>query len=331
MGGKARAMGTRRESGDRSCQRWSGSTLSRAKEDIMRKSQSRSIIQILLLTLFMAIFAAIAGAGASCTVEGKVIDPLGAAVANAEVTLLQDRKAVSSTRANAEGNFTFFPVEPGQYLIRATAPGFATQESSTMNLAAAQTVSIEVTLQVGTLRQQVVVSDTGTSLPESQVGASVTVLDQSELDAFNKLDLPEVLRQVPGLAVVQTGERGGTTLVFARGGNTEFNKVLIDGIPANDIGGAFEFANLAASGVNQVEVFRGEQRSVWSRRPGERHPNHDPPGLFHDSPADLLHRRRQFQHAAPGRFAGRRFSPIRLFRGFHALRHPKQPSQQLLS
>ena len=229
----------------------------------MRKVQSRSTLQILLLTLFIAIFAAIAGAKASGTVEGKVIDPLGAAVANAEVTLLQDRKAVSSSRANAEGNFTFFPVEPGQYLIRATAPGFATQESSTMNLAAAQTVSIEVTLQVGTLRQQVVVSDTGTSLPESQVGASVTVLDQSELDAFNKLDLPEVLRQVPGLDVVQTGERGGTTLVFARGGNTEFNKVLIDGIPANDIGGAFEFANLAASGVNQVEVFRGANSVLY--------------------------------------------------------------------
>ena len=63
-------------------------------------------------------------------------------------------------------------------------------------------------LQIGTLRQQIVVSDTGTSLPESQVGASVTVLDQSELDAFNKLDLLEALRQVPGLAIVQTGERG---------------------------------------------------------------------------------------------------------------------------
>jgi len=229
----------------------------------MLKSQCGFTIQIPLLTLFIAIFAAIAGAKASGTVEGKVIDPLGAAVANADVTLLQDRKAVSSTRANAEGNFTFFPVEPGQYLIRVAAPGFATEESSTMNLAGAQTVSIEVTLQVGTLRQQVVVSDTGTSLPESQVGASVTVFDQSELDAFNKLDLLEVLRQVPGLAVVQTGERGATTPVFARGGNSEFNKVLIDGIPANDIGGAFEFANLSASGANQVEVFRGANSVLY--------------------------------------------------------------------
>ena len=229
----------------------------------MSTSQCRSTIPILLLTLFMAIVAAIAGARASGTVEGKVIDALGAAVANADVTLLQERRAVSSTRTNREGNFTFFPVETGQFFIRVAAPGFATQESSTMNVTAAQTVSVEVTLQVGTLRQQIVVTDTGTSLPESQVGASVTVFDQSELDAFNKLDLLDVLRQVPGLAVVQTGERGGTTSVFARGGNSEFNKVLIDGIPANDIGGAFEFGNLSASGANQVEVFRGANSVLY--------------------------------------------------------------------
>jgi iron complex outermembrane receptor protein/vitamin B12 transporter len=68
---------------------------------------------------------------------------------------------------------------------------------------------------------------------------------------------------VPGLAVVQTGERGGTTSVFARGGTSDFNKVLIDGIPANDIGGAFEFANLSASGANQVEVYRGANSVLY--------------------------------------------------------------------
>jgi iron complex outermembrane receptor protein/vitamin B12 transporter len=91
----------------------------------------------------------------------------------------------------------------------------------------------------------------------------VTVLDQSELDAFNKLDLLDVLRQVPGLAVIQTGERGGTSLVFARGGTSDFNKVLIDGIPANDIGGIVEFANLSASGANQVEVYRGANSVLY--------------------------------------------------------------------
>jgi outer membrane cobalamin receptor len=42
--------------------------------------------------------------------------------------------------------------------------------------------------------------------------------------------------------VVQTGGRGGATSLFVRGGASNFTKVLIDGVPANDIGGAFDFA-----------------------------------------------------------------------------------------
>jgi iron complex outermembrane receptor protein/vitamin B12 transporter len=229
----------------------------------MRKSESRSTIHILLLTFVITVFASVAWANAAGTVVGKVVDPLGAVVPKADVTLLQNGKVVGVTKTDQEGNFAFSPVDVGQYLVRVEAPGFAQQESQPVHLAPARTVSIEVILQIGTLRQQIVVSDTGTNLPESQVGASVTVIDQSELDAFNKLDLLDALRQVPGLAVVQTGERGGTTSVFARGGTSDFNKVLIDGIPVNDIGGMFEFANLSASGANQVEVFRGANSVLY--------------------------------------------------------------------
>ena len=226
-------------------------------------SKFRSGSTLLLLTFFITVFASIAGASSMGKVKGKVFDPLGAVIPNADITLLQNGKVVGVTKTNLEGSFAFSSVGAGQYQVQVKAPGFAQQESHPVHLATGRTVSINVMLQVGILRQQIVVSDTGSDLPESQVGASVTVIDQSELDAFNKLDLVDVLRQVPGLAVAQTGERGGTTWVFARGGNNEFNKVLIDGIPANDIGGAFEFANLSASGVDQVEVFRGANSVLY--------------------------------------------------------------------
>ena len=229
----------------------------------MRKSESGSTTHILLLTFVITVFASVAWADAAGTVVGKVVDPLGAVVPNANVTLLQNGKVVGVTKTDQEGNFAFSPVDVGQYLVRVESPGFAQQESRAVYLAPARTVSIEVILQVGTLRQQIVVTDTGTSLPASQVGASVTVIDQSELDAFNKLDLLDVLRQVPGLAVAQYGERGSLTSVFARGGTSDFNKVLVDGIPADDIGGAVDFSNLSASGVNQVEVFRGANSVLY--------------------------------------------------------------------
>ncbi|HEX8797682.1 MAG TPA: TonB-dependent receptor, partial [Terriglobales bacterium] len=77
------------------------------------------------------------------------------------------------------------------------------------------------------------------------------------------LTVSDNLREVPGLQVVQTGQRGGTTSLFVRGGNSDFNKVLIDGIPMNDIGGSFEFANLSDAGVEQVEILEGPNSVLY--------------------------------------------------------------------
>ena len=96
-----------------------------------------------------------------------------------------------------------------------------------------------------------------------QVGASVGVIDPKQLQDLNKLDVLEVLRTVLGTQIVQTGQRGGITSVFVRGGNADFNKVLVDGIPVNDVGGAFEFANFAVSGVDHLEILRGSNNVLY--------------------------------------------------------------------
>ncbi|MDE3181364.1 MAG: TonB-dependent receptor plug domain-containing protein, partial [Acidobacteriota bacterium] len=197
------------------------------------------------------------------SIQGRVLDPLGAAVPNAKVVLLRQQKAVSQTRTNSQGHFVFASCLPGRYHVHVEAKGFSPQNSRSVFLSARGRVTVSVMLPVGLLRQQVVVLDTGTKLPESQVGASVSVIDHQELDALNKLDVADALRLLPGVQVVQTGERGSTTSVFVRGGNADFNKVLFDGIPANDIGGAFEFANAATSGVDSVEVLRGPNSVVY--------------------------------------------------------------------
>src|SRR4029077_19096107 len=51
--------------------------------------------------------------------------------------------------------------------------------------------------------------------------------------------------------------------LFVRGGESNFSKVLIDGIPVNDVGGGFEFANLGSTGVDRVEVLRGPNSVLY--------------------------------------------------------------------
>ena len=51
--------------------------------------------------------------------------------------------------------------------------------------------------------------------------------------------------------MTQTGQMGSTTALFIRGGDSDANKVLVDGIPAGFVGGFAEFATLAATGIGQ--------------------------------------------------------------------------------
>ncbi|HVZ23798.1 MAG TPA: TonB-dependent receptor plug domain-containing protein [Vicinamibacterales bacterium] len=127
-------------------------------------------------------------------------------------------------------------------------------------LANAQSPGDATPLQV---TETVVVTAAASGVPQSQTGAPVTVLDSRTLDALNKIDVAEALRLVPGAQVVQEGARGGTTSLFMRGGNGTFNKVLVDGIPVNDIGGGFDYAHLTVTGIDHVEVLRQTNSVVY--------------------------------------------------------------------
>src|SRR5206468_3009496 len=66
-----------------------------------------------------------------------------------------------------------------------------------------------------------------------------------------------------GVAVVRTGNTGGITTLFTRGGNSDYTKVLVDGIPVNQPGGAYDFAHLPTDNVSTIEVVRGPQSALF--------------------------------------------------------------------
>jgi iron complex outermembrane receptor protein/vitamin B12 transporter len=189
------------------------------------------------------------------TIAGAVIDPLGARVAGATVVLAREAGPTAQTTTDAQGQFVFDAVESGRYQLSVTAPGFEPQTTPSFFAGAGRTTE-DVSLRIGALEQDVVVTAEATPVPASQIGAPVTVIDRETIEALAKPDVLEALRLVPGTNVVQTGARGGVTSLFVRGGDSSFNKVLMDGVPANDIGGAFSFAEVTTTGVDRVEVLR---------------------------------------------------------------------------
>ena len=71
-----------------------------------------------------------------------------------------------------------------------------------MFVAAGAHAAIEVGLQIGAVTQHVVVSATAGEVPQSQVGAAVTVIDSTLIQTLGNTDLLEPLRTVPGAAIV---------------------------------------------------------------------------------------------------------------------------------
>ena len=216
-----------------------------------------------MLTLLLSIGLGTARAAADGTITGAVVDALGGRVAGASIKLLRDGQSVATTSSDAQGAFVFTSVGEGRYQLEVSSAGFDVRVTEPMFVGASSRVTTDVRLQIGPLAQELVVTAAATAVPQSQIGAPVTVIDASMLDALGNTDLLEPLRTVPGAQIVQTGGRGGGTSLSVRGGASNFNKVLIDGVPANDVGGAYDFADLATTGIASVEVLRGSNSVLY--------------------------------------------------------------------
>ena len=115
-------------------------------------------------------------------------------------------------------------------------------------------------------QESVIVSATRVPTPAVEVASSITVITAADIEARQQRTISDVLKDVPGLNVVQTGGPGGVTSVFIRGTNSNHTKVLIDGIDVSDPttpNGAFDYSHLLAADIQQLEVLRGPQSGLY--------------------------------------------------------------------
>ncbi len=109
----------------------------------------------------------------------------------------------------------------------------------------------------------VVVTATKTEVPVKQVAASVTVITKEEIEARQVTQVSDLLRDVPGLSARQQSSRGSIVTVFPRGGNSNFNLVLIDGVKVNDAGGFYDFSDLSTDNIERIEIVRGPHSALY--------------------------------------------------------------------
>jgi vitamin B12 transporter len=104
---------------------------------------------------------------------------------------------------------------------------------------------------------EIVVTATRYPVAPDSVAATVTVLRGDDLRAQGIRFVGDALRQVPGAQVVQGGPYGSAASLFVRGGESDYVKVLVDGVAVNQPGGFYDFASLTTDNVERIEVLRG--------------------------------------------------------------------------
>ncbi|HVN17378.1 MAG TPA: TonB-dependent receptor [Dongiaceae bacterium] len=190
----------------------------------------------------------------------KVVDPQSAAVSGAQVSLLcgAKQKVSATERTSAEGTVTLSTDPSESCQIRIRAAGFAEEVVPVPTEPA-----IKIGLHLATSSQTVVVTATRTAVSGEQAGADVDVLNGAQLITTNPTAAADSIRFLPGAIVNNAGQRGGLTSLFVRGGESRYNKVIVDGVTINEPGGTFDFGTLPLDQADRMEFVRGAQSTLY--------------------------------------------------------------------
>lgn len=192
----------------------------------------------------------------------KVVDPLSAAVPGVQVLLVKEGATtpVGINITSGEGVASFGGLGDGKYAVQALAPGFAPGAES---VSLPESSSVTISLHIAAPTENVVVIATRSPAPAEETAASVSSLDATQLSVMQPVSAADAIAFLPGAIVATTGQRGGQSSLFVRGGDSRYNKVLIDGVPVDDPGGTFDFGVSPLVDGDRVEFLRGAQSTLY--------------------------------------------------------------------
>jgi len=209
----------------------------------------------LIWAVFLFCISSVLYAQSHEPIAGTILDPDHAAVPQASVRLLAaNGTELAHTLTDEQGQFSFSQTCTG-CMLEVQLLGFQTKRVS------GETKTIE--LQVAPIEEHVIVTANRIDTPTSLVGSTTTVIKEEEIDLRQVPVVSDLLPSVPGVIVNRSGGYGAITSIFVRGGESNYTKVLLDGIPLNDPGGAFDFGSLSATNLQRIEIVRGPQSALF--------------------------------------------------------------------
>ncbi len=237
---------------------------------IMARAGRRStslLRSFLLASLLSVVFlggAAVTAAPAgqqSVVLSGVVRDTSGAVVVGARVDALVAGRSIAAITTDGDGRYRLDVPAGVPLAVRASGDRFADENIELSGRH--ESLTRDIVLRVGGLSDTLVVTASRNAESRTTLLQAVTVTTKADMEALGSTSLADVMRFVPGVNIEATGREGALTSMFARGGESDYNLVLVDGVRVNISGGAFDFSRIAAGEIDRVEVVRGAQSALW--------------------------------------------------------------------
>jgi len=170
------------------------------------------------------------------SIVGTVKDPAGAVVAGAKVTITDLERGQNFTATTSEaGEYVAGPLRIGRYTVTVEKGGFKKAVSETVDLDVQQRIAVNITLEIGSQTEQILVTGT-TPLLETETSELGQVVDRKRVE-----NLPLNGRNFAQLALLSTGtapsepgarDEGGYGF-SANGARSLQNNFLLDGVDNN--------------------------------------------------------------------------------------------------
>ncbi len=235
------------------------------------------LIVIAVLLGALATPATVFGQGSTGTIQGRVLDPTGAVIPNAQVTVSSASGKGASAVSDGTGSYQVRGLPAGAYTVNATTAGFAPFTSS-VTVTSGQTKTLNIAMQIQMEQQQVQVeADAPTVDTSPDQNANAVVLKGKDLDALSD-DPDELESQLQALAGPAAGPNGGEIYIDGFTGGQIPPKASIREIRINQNPFSAEFDRL---GYGRIEILtkpgtdklhgqieaRGNDSSFNSRNP----------------------------------------------------------------
>jgi hypothetical protein len=238
----------------------------------------------MLLLLLLLPTSLVHGQIRSATITGTVKDSSNAAIAGADVSIVnQATNITAAMKTTDSGQFVFPYLPAGVYIVAATAPGFITFKENNLNVSTAQTARVDVILKVSAIETTVEV-EAHTAQLQTESTSVTSAIEAKVIDA-----IPNITQNPLAYAFLQAGVqvrdaatsstnsdsfgigvngRRQFSLVGINGGRAFTNDIQLDGLPV--MGGGYNEAAVVPNteGLQEVRVISNDFSAEYGRGQG---------------------------------------------------------------